>query len=72
MKYRVLIGGAVAVPITIIDKMYFDSFVVTDFLNRYSIMDMCNTNEYVKQNHLHCCSIKDTIKYFRIIIRRKI
>ena len=60
------------VPITFLDKYCPTQFEIVDALNRYSLLDVQNTNEMVRKNHSHTCNIDGKPTYFRIIIRRKV
>lgn len=59
------------VPITFLDKYNPDQFEIVDALNRYSLLDTQNTNEYVRSVHSHTCNINGVPTYFRLVIRRK-
>ena len=60
------------VPITFMNKYNPEQFEIVDALNRYSLLDVQNTNETVRKNHSHTCNIDGKPTYFRIIIRRKV
>lgn len=59
------------VPITFLHKYNPEQFEIVDALNRYAILDIQKTNEYVRDIHSHTCNINGVPTYFRIIIRRK-
>ena len=59
------------VPVTFLHKYNPDQFEIIDALNRYSLLDTQNTNEYVQSVHSHTCNINGVPTYFRIVIRRK-
>lgn len=61
-----------AVPITFMNKYNPEQFEIVDALNRYSLLDVQNTNETVRNNHSHTCNIDGKPTYFRIVIRRKV
>lgn len=63
--------GCMGVPITFLDKYNPEQFEIIDAINRYSLYDVFNTNEQVRNNHSHTCNINGKAKYFRIVIRRK-
>ena len=63
--------GEMGVPVTFLHKYNPDQFEIIDALNRYSLLDTQNTNEYVKSVHSHTCNINGVPTYFRIVIRRK-
>lgn len=48
-----------------------DYFEILDGLNRYSLLDTNNKNEWVRENKSHMCNINGVPKYFRILIKRK-
>ena len=64
-------NGIMGVPISYLDKYCPEQFEIIDALNRYSLLDAQNTNEYVKLTHSHTCNIKGVSTYFRIAVRRK-
>lgn len=59
------------VPITFLHKYNPNQFQIIDALNRYALLDIQNTNEYVRSVYSHTCNINGIPTYFRIIIRRK-
>jgi len=59
------------VPITFLDKFNPDQFEILDWLHRYSLFDLCKTNEYIRENRLEATDVDGKSKYFRVIIRRK-
>jgi hypothetical protein len=59
------------VPITILDKYNPNQFDILDGLHRYSLFDLCKTNEYIREHHLEATDVNGESKYFRVIIRRK-
>ena len=63
--------GEMGVPITFLHKYNPNQFEIIDALNRYALLDVQNTNEYVRSIHSHTCNIKGVPTYFRIVIRRK-
>ncbi len=63
--------GLMGVPITFLDKYNPKQFEIVDAINRYSLLDIFNTNEKVRNMKSHTCNINGQAKYFRIIIRRK-
>ena len=62
--------GYIGVPITFLDKYNSEQFRIVDALNRYSLLDIQNTNESVMRTKSHSCNIDGKPKYFRIIIKR--
>lgn len=71
--YKVrIIRPTIGVPITFLDNYNPEQFEIVDALNRYSLLDVQNTNEMVRKNHSHTCNIDGKPTYFRIIIRRKV
>ena len=62
MKYKILMGGGMSVPITIFDKDYVSSIKVVGKI------DAGNINEYNLANPI----INGKEKFKRIAIRRKI
>lgn len=62
MRYKVLMGGVISVPITIFDKDYVSSIKVVGKI------DAGNINEYNLANPI----INNKEKFKRIAIRRKI
>lgn len=64
-------SGLMGVPITFMDKYNPEQFEIIDLLNRYTVMDSQNTNDYVRANHLHSCNINGKPKFSRIVIRNK-
>ena len=62
MKYKILMGGVMSVPITIFDKDYVSSIKVVGKI------DAGNINEYNLANPI----INGKEKFKRIAIRRKI
>lgn len=63
--------GVMGVPITFLDKYNPEQFEIIDAINRYSLFDIFDTNDKVRETHSHTCNIDGKAKYFRIIIRRK-
>lgn len=63
--------GAIAVPITFLDKFNPEQFEIIDALNRYALLDIQGTNEMVRKKKSHTCNINGKSTYFRIVIRRK-
>ena len=59
------------VPITFLDKYCPEQFEIIDAINRYALLDVLGTNEYVQNAKSHTCNINGKATYFRIIIRRK-
>ena len=59
-----------AVPVTFLDKYNPEQFEIVDALNRYSLLDIFNTNEDVRKRHSHTCNINNKPTYFRIVIRK--
>lgn len=59
------------VPITFLDKYNPDQFEIVDAINRYSLFDIFETNEFVRKTHSHTCNINGKAKYFRIIIKKR-
>jgi len=64
-------SGVMGVPITFMDKYNPEQFEIIDGLNRYSILDVADTNKWAKENHLHMTSINGIAKYFRVLIRSR-
>lgn len=64
-------SGLMGVPITFMDKYNPDQFEIVDLLNRYTVMDSQNTNEFVRENHLHSCNVNGVAKFSRIVIRNR-
>ena len=62
---------AMGVPITYLDKHNPQQFEILDGLHRYSLFDLCGTNEFIRANKREATDINGQSKYFRIIIRRK-
>lgn len=60
-----------AVPVTFLDKYNPEQFEIVDALNRYSLLDIFNTNEDVRARHSHTCNINGKSTYFRIVIKNK-
>ena len=63
--------GLMAVPVTFLDKFNPNQFEIVDALNRYSLLDIFNTNEDVRKRHSHTCNINGKSTYFRIVIKIK-
>ncbi len=63
--------GLMAVPITFLDKYNPEQFEILDALNRYSVLDAQNKNEYIRSIHSHACNINGKPTFSRIVIRRK-
>ncbi len=58
------------VPITFMDKYNPNQFKILDGLHRYSLYDLCNTNEYIRENRLEATDVNGKSMYFRVIIQR--
>ena len=58
------------VPITFLDKYCPEQFEIIDGLNRYSILDSNNKNDFIKKTHSHMCNINGKSTYFRILIKK--
>jgi len=63
--------GKMGVPITFIDKYNPEQFKILDGLHRYSLYDLCGTNEYIRENHLEATDVNGKSLYFRVIIQIK-
>lgn len=63
--------GVMGVPITFIDKYNPEQFDIIDGLNRYTILDVAEINDWAKANHIHLTEINGKSKYLRILIKRK-
>lgn len=63
--------GWMGVPITFMNIYNPDQFEILDGLHRYSLFDLCGTNEKIRANHLEATDVNGESKYFRVIIRRK-
>ena len=62
--------GVMGVPITFMDKYNPEQFEIIDGLNRYTILDIAQINNWAKANHIHLTEINGKSKYLRILIRR--
>lgn len=58
------------VPITFLDKYNPHQFKIIDGLHRYSLYDICGTNDFIQQNHLEATDVNGKSLYFRVIIQR--
>ena len=64
-------NGLMGVPITFLDKYNPEQFLIVDALNRYALLDIQGTNEYVQKIHSHTCNINGKPTYFRIVIKKQ-
>ena len=60
----------IGVPITFLDKYNPKQFKIIDGLHRYSLYDVCGTNEYIQKNKLEATDVNGKSMYFRVIIQR--
>ncbi len=60
----------IGVPITFLDKYNPMQFKIIDGLHRYSLYDICGTNDYIQQHHLEATDVNGKSMYFRVIIQR--
>ena len=67
MDYARVMG----VPITFLNKYNPDQFEIVEGLNRYTVLDVENKNNWAKKNHIHFTEINGKSKYFRILIKNK-
>ena len=58
------------VPITFLDKYNPLQFKIIDGLNRYSLYDICGTNDFIQKHHLEATDVNGKSMYFRVIIQR--
>ena len=58
------------VPITFLDKYNPEQFKIIDGLHRYSLYDICGTNDYIKKNKLEATDVNGKSMYFRVVIQR--
>lgn len=63
--------GIMGVPITFMDKYNPNQFEIIDALNRYTILDVAQINNWAKLNHIHLTEINGKSKYLRILIKKK-
>ena len=56
------------VPITFIDKYNPQQFRILDGLHRYSLYDLCGTNEFIRERHLEATDVNGKSMYFRVVI----
>ena len=63
-------NGVMGVPITYMNYHNPEQFEIIDGLYRYSLFDLCGTNEHIRTNRLEATDVNGKSKYFRIIIRR--
>jgi len=64
-------AGEMGVPITFLDKHDPEQFEIIDMLNRYTLLDIQNTNEDVRARHSHTCNINGKAVFSRIVIKNK-
>lgn len=60
--------GKMGVPITFIDKYNPQQFRILDGLHRYSLYDLCGTNEFIRERHLEATDVNGKSMYFRVVI----
>ncbi len=63
--------GAMAVPITFLDKYNPDQFEILEGSNRYGILNTWGMNDKIQENHSHGNNINGNATYFRIHIIAK-
>ena len=63
-------NGVMGVPVTYMNYHNPEQFEIIDGLHRYSLFDLCGTNEHIRTNRLEATDVNGKSKYFRIIIRR--
>ncbi|WP_339857253.1 adenine-specific methyltransferase EcoRI family protein [Pseudohongiella acticola] len=63
--------GMMGVPISFLDKYSIEQFEIIDLLNRYTLLDVENTNEDVRARRSHTCNINGVAVYSRIVIKKR-
>lgn len=64
--------GKMGVPITFIDKWNREDFEILDYIGRYSVMDLCGTNETIRQKRALATDVKGKSKFSRLIIQKRL
>lgn len=63
--------GLMGVPVSFLDKFSPEQFEIVDGLHRYSLFDLCGTNDYIRENHFEATDVNGKSKYFRVVIKHR-
>ena len=64
-------NGAMAVPITFLDRYNPEQFEILEGSNRYGILNTWGMNDKIQENHSHGNNINGNATYFRIHIKKR-